>query len=223
MKKSVILFSVLILLTLNITAFGQDEEEEDYGRDVLEINLFGGVDGPTGDMLEWSDSLGAKTGYNFGLDVGYFVTESLVAGFGFRYAGYGIDANDEDVLAGDLKHRAYTPSLYAKYYLMPASNISPYFKADAGLTFLKFTTWVANENGDRYRQLSYNPAFSFSLGGGAFLYTSDYGGFFVEGNYHYVGSSDVEADYEGGTYVFGDNLSTWDVHAGIRILVGSGD
>ncbi|UCE25455.1 MAG: hypothetical protein JSU74_05255 [Candidatus Zixiibacteriota bacterium] len=221
MKNSLILLSVLILLTLNVSALAQDDEE-DYERDVLEINFFGGLDAPTGEMLDWKDTLGAKAGFNFGLDLGYFVKEQLVAGFGFRFGQYSIDAADADLAAAELKHRLYNPHLYVKYYLMPYSDISPYLKANAGLTFLKFTTWVSNENGDRYRQLSYDPAYSFGIGGGIFLFTADYGGLFVEGNYHHVSGSSVEAEYEGGTYSFDEDISAWDFHLGLRILVSSG-
>lgn len=222
MKKSVILLAALLLLAFNSVALAQDDAE-DYERDVLEITLFGGLDSPTGDMLEWKDSLGAKVGYDLGFDFGYFLTESVVGGFGLRYSEYSIDASDNDELAADLKHRSYNPNLYLKYYLMPMSNLSPYLKANVGLTFLKFTTWVQNDNGDRYRQIAYNPALSFGIGGGVFLYTADYGGFFVEGNYYIIKSGSVEADYEGDTYVFGDDLAAFDIRGGVRILIGSGE
>jgi hypothetical protein len=222
MKKSLILLCGLVFLMSTCVALAQDEEEE-YAHDALEIDFFGGVDGPTGDMLDWQDSLGAKTGFDFGFDVGYFLKEALVAGVGFRYSQYSIDAAEEDLVAATLKHRSYNPNLYLKYLLFPVSDFSPYVKVGAGLTFLKFTTWVENPNGDRYRQIAYDPALSWSVGAGGFMYTADYGGFFVEGNYHYVSAGDVEAEYEGNTYVFGDNLALWDIRAGVRILVGSGD
>ena len=221
MKKSVILFSAL-LLVFNCVVLAQDDTEE-YERDVLEITLFGGVDSPTGKMLEWHDSLGAKVGYDFGFDIGYFVTEPLIAGIGFRFSEYGIDATEEDSAAEKLKHRSYNPNLYLKYYLRPTSNWSPYVKANVGMTFLKFTTLVHNDYGDRYRQIAYDPALSFGIGGGLFLYTADYGGFFVEGNYHVISSDGVEAEYEGSTYEFGDNLAAFDIRAGVRILIGPGD
>ncbi|UCG62014.1 MAG: hypothetical protein JSV52_01615 [Candidatus Zixiibacteriota bacterium] len=225
MKKSLILLSALLLLVLNLTAVAQEdiEEIEEVERDVLEIVLFGGVDSPVGKMLEWKDTLGAKVGYDFGFDLGYFITESLVGGLGFRFSEYSIDASEDDNAAGNLKHRSYSPNLYLKYYLLPVSNFSPYAKANVGLTFLKFTTWVENENGDRYRQISYDPATTFGFGGGFFLYTANYGGFFVESNYYLINSKNIEAVYEGDTYLFGDNVSAWDVRGGIRILIGSGE
>jgi len=223
MKRSLVLLSLFALLIFTSVAVAQEEEEEVFERDVLEINFFGGVDGPTGDLLDWKDTLGAKTGYNFGLDLGYFITEKIVSGVGFRFSQYSIAGQEHDLAVVDLAHRAYNPAVYLKYYLFPVSNFSPYVKVDGGLSFLKFTTWVTNPNGDRYRQLSYDPAFSFSIGAGGFLYTADYGGFFVEANYHRVLSSDVEADYEGGTYLFGDDISTWDIHGGLRVLIGSGE
>ncbi|UCD63369.1 MAG: outer membrane beta-barrel protein [Candidatus Zixiibacteriota bacterium] len=222
MKKSLILLSALLILLLNSVALAQDEEEE-WEKDVLELNFYGGIDMPTGVMLEWQDTLGAETGYNFGIDIGYFVSIPFVTGFGFRFSEYEVHNRETDLAAEGLKHRVYNPCLYAKYFLMPTANLTPYVKASAGLTFLKFTTWVTNPNGDRYRQISYDPAFSFGLGGGLFYYTSDYGGFFAEGNYHYVNSASVEAEYEGGAYLFGEDLSSWEIHAGIRILVGSGE
>ena len=92
-----------------------------------------------------------------------------------------------------------------------------------GLTFLKFTTWVENDNGDRYRQISYDPATTYGFGGGFFLYTANYGGFFVESNYYMINSKNAEAEYEGDTYFFGENVSAWDIRGGIRILIGSGE
>ncbi len=225
MKKSLILLSALLLLVFNVAALAQDdtEEVEEYESDVLEITLFGGIDSPVGNMLDWKDTLGAKVGYDFGVDVGYFINDAMVGGLGFRFSEYSIHASENDAFAGNLKHRSYNPYLYFKYYPFPTSTLlSPYLKANAGFTFLKFTTWVENENGDRYRQISYDPAFTFGFGGGVFIYTSDFGGFFVESSYYLINSDGVEAEYEGDTYLFGEDVSAWDVRGGIRILIGAG-
>jgi opacity protein-like surface antigen len=236
MKKSLILLSVIFVLVFNLAAVAQDEE--DYEHDVAEFVVYGGVDVPFGDILEWSGpssdaiddiapttatELGAKVGYNMGFDLGYFFAEPLVVGLGFRFSEYSIDSDENDTVADGLKHRLYNPNIFAKYYPMPTSDFSPYLKANVGLTFLKFTTWVSNENGDRYRQLAYDPAFSYGIGGGLFLYTADYGGFFVEGNYNYVASNTAETEYEGNLYTFDENLSSWEIRGGIRILIGSGE
>lgn len=220
MKKSVFLIAIAVLLSLNLSVLAQDEEIE---KDFMEINMFGGLNVPSSGISDWNDSLGAKTGYGMGFDIGYFVTIKFVAGIKFNYSEYGIDNSPTDSAATDLTHRLYSPGIYAKYYFMPESNWQPYVKGHIGIDYPKFTTFVTNPAGDRYRQLSYDPALAYGIGVGLFRYTSDFGGFFVEANYHYAKAQDVEADYEGNIYTFGENISTLDIHAGVRIMIGSGD
>ena len=218
MKKSVIVLTALLLLALNFSAFAQEEETE---RDVLEVNFYGGLGIPMGDMKDWHDSLGAKTGYEFGVEMGYFVTPKLITGIGFTYSQFGIDNSPTDLAADGLKHRLYNPNVYVKYNFEGESNWVPYVKGHVGADFAKFTTFVTNPNGDRYRQISYDPALSFGFGAGVFYYTADYGGLYLEANYNYISSSEVECEYEGNTYVFGSDMSTLEIRAGIRILIGN--
>lgn len=217
MRRAVTLIFLVALLTFafNLSASAQDGEE--FEKDVLEVNFFGGLGIPTGEITDWSGSLGAKSGFDAGIDIGYFATAQLVVGFNFTFSQFSIDAQDE---ASGLKHRLYNPNLYVKYYLDLESDWSPYAKAHVGVENPKFTTFVTNPVHDRYRQVSYDPAVAFGLGAGLFYYTSDYSGLFLEVNYHYAATSDAEAAYEGNTYTFDDNLSAIDIHAGIRILIG---
>lgn len=215
MKKSFIILSALLLIVLNFSAWAQEE----VARDVLELNFYGGLGIPTGDFSNWHDSLGGKTGYIVGIDVGYFVTPQLVAGINFKYSQYSIDNSPTDKAADGLNHRLYNPNLYLKYYFPSQSNWSPYIKAHVGIENPKFTTFVINPNGNRYRQESYDPAFAIGGGAGLFYYTSDYSGIFLETNYHYASTSDVTADYLGRTYKFDGNISVVDIHAGVRILI----
>ncbi len=210
--------AVFLVVALSGSVFAQDDE--DYERDVLEATFYGGLGLPGGDITDWNDTLGAKTGYELGFELGYFATESIVVGINFYFSEFAIDAND---VASDMKHRLYNPNLYLKYYFPMESNFSPYVKGHVGLENVKFATFVSNENGDRYRQLSYDPALAFGFGAGLFYYTSDYSGLFLEANYHIASTSDVEANYEGNTYVFGSDVATFDIHAGIRVLIGSGE
>ncbi len=221
MKKLVIVTSALLLVfsAFGTSALAQDEAVE---KDVAEINFIGGLSLPTGDSKNFGDSLGAKTGYQIGIDIGYFATLNLVTGFNFTFSQYGIDNSPTDTRAEGLKHRVYSPNAYVKYYLNTQANLQPYVRGSVGIAFPKFTTFVTNPNGDRYRQISYDPAFCYGVGAGAFYYTADYGGLFLEADYMRASTKNVKADYEGNSYKFGSDLSFFDVRAGIRIVIGSG-
>lgn len=216
MKKLLLLLTLSLLVLLNATAFAQDEE-----RDVLELNFWGGMGMPTGDIKDFGDSLGAKSRYSLGAEIGYYFTPDIVVGFGAAYYDFNIDNSPTDTKAEGLHHRLYSPSIYVKYIIPTESNFSPYVKAHVGLDYAKFTTFVTNLNGDRYRQLSYDPSFSYGIGGGLFYFTNDYSGLFFEADYHMASTSDAEHSYEGDIYVFGSNTAILDLRLGIRVLFGS--
>ena len=193
------------------------QEEELIVKDVLEANFFGGAGIPNGDIKNFSDTAGASSGYSMGLDAGFFITYSWVAGLSFTYTQFAVD---EAAFAGGLHHKLYSPNLYLKYYFTSESDWIPYVKAHAGIDFPKFATFVTNTSGNRYREISYDPVLAFGGGVGLFVYTSDFSGLFFEVNYHRALSSDSKATYQDVEYTFGNDLATIDVHAGIRILIG---
>jgi len=230
MLAALLLFSVCV----NVHVLAQDEDEEEV-KDFLEAALFFGGSLPVGGLSDWTVTnelgtykLGTEMGFNFGFEVGYFLTTSMVLGVNITASQYTIDAevpNENDLpLIESRHHRIYSPSAYMKYYFSGESSLVPYIKGHAGLDIVKFTTRVFDSNvgGDEYRELSYDPGFAFGVGAGIFYYTHDYGGIFLEANYHYGLTSDVESDYGSrGPYVFGEAATTLDIHAGIMVFFGS--
>ncbi len=215
MKKMVL---VTILAVLLVSAPAGAQEQEGYVKDLMEINFFGGGGIPSGKIKEFNDSVGAKTGYNFGFDAGFLITESWVAGLNFTYTGFKVDAGKN---VQGLHHKLYSPNLYVKYYLGSKSDFLPYLKAQGGIAFPKFTTLAANSGGQqRYRELSYDAVFSYGVGAGLFIFTTDFSGLFVEGNYYAASSHNAKVNYQGTDYYFGTDLDMIDIHAGIRILIG---
>ncbi len=215
MKKTLALTLLMLLVIFNLSAVAQDDDDE-IEKDKAELTFFGGFGIPSGDLSNWGDSLNPSSGNNIGLEGGFFFTTNITAGFNFTYTSFGIDSNDE--LVKNLTHRLYSPSLYVKYYLPTESNFVPYLKGVVGLDFARFTTSVPNVNGSRYRQVSYDPALAYGIGIGAFYYTADYSGFFVEANYRISKTEDVKyLDVA----TFGVNATTIDIHAGFRVLIGS--
>lgn len=211
MKKLGILLAALLLLSA-LTVSAQEEEEE---YDILEMNFSVGAGIPGSGISDWMDTLGAKTGWSMGMDIGYFLKPNIVLGFNFTYYQFGIDHDSTD----DLNHRFYSPSAYLKYYFEGESNFVPYLKLHAGVENPKFATWVEASGINRYREKSYDPAFAFGVGAGAFYYTSDYSGIFLEVNYHQAMTKNTTATYGGNTYDFGENAGLIDIHAGVRILI----
>jgi outer membrane protein W len=218
MKKMTMLLMAVILILFNQLAMAQDEDEE---RDILEVNFYGGIAIPYSNMSDWNDSLGAKTGWDIGIDIGYFVAPTFVVGFDFVYTQFGIDGWSDTT---DHRHRLYSPSIYAKYYFDLESDFEPYVKGQVGVENAKFFTTVDHPTaGGRFRELSYDPVLSAGFGVGLFYYTADYSGLFIEANYRWGNTQDVTATYLKQDYIFGESTELIDLRVGVRLLVGSGE
>jgi hypothetical protein len=217
MKRGSILVSVLILLAVNLTVLAQDEE-----RDIVEMSSFGGLGIPSSGLTDWKTGgyeRAAKTGFDLGMEFGYFLRPNLVVGLNFIYTQFTIDTVDTK---SSHNHRLYNPNLYVKFLFEGESNWTPYVKGHVGLENPKFSTFVENPKGNRFKEISYDPAVALGLGVGLIYYTAYYSGVFIEANYHQALSKNAEATYLDKPYEFGENLSTFDIHFGIRILFSSG-
>jgi hypothetical protein len=218
MKWIATVMALALVVMLSQPAAAQDDYEF---VDILEINFYGGLGIPVGGIADYQDSLGAKIGPSVGIDIGYFLKPNVVLGFSFMYTQMGHD--DIAILEDQgLHHKLYNPNVYLKYYFQGESSLEPYLKAHFGIDHPKFTTFALHQDGDRYRELSFGGSWALGFGGGLFYFTSDWGGLFIEGNYHYVFSEDNTEDYGLEEITFGENVSTIDLHAGIRILFGEG-
>jgi hypothetical protein len=230
MKMFSWLLAAFLLLTLSTGAMAQDDEDE-YVKDFAEAAIYGGLALPMGGISDWTatnpltgvEDLGTKTGLSFGLDVGHFLTYNMVVGLNFTYTRFGIDSDSAAVAT--LHHILYSPAAYFKYYFVGESNWMPYIKFHAGIDVPQFTTRIGGvdvvSGEGRYRELSYSPAFAFGFGGGLFYYTHDYGGLYLEANYHMGLAKDSDKSYATSSFVFGENIGVLDLHAGIKVFFGS--
>ena len=225
MKKLSALLMLISLLVLLEPAAAQDDYE-DVIKDYLEVVGSFGVNIPSGALSDWESpagiKVGAKTGFGFGGDIGYFLTTNMVLGIHFTYVQYSIDS---EVDLPGLNHRFYNPSLYFKYYFFGESNWAPFLKAEIGVDNPKFTTQVQEDGTGRfkYRELSYDPVLSFGGSAGLFRYTSDYSGVFVEANVHYGLSDKSEGTYQSSTYEFGEKSLLIQLQGGIKVFFGPGE
>jgi hypothetical protein len=234
MKKFSWLLVAFLMLALTSSAIAQDDEEDyeyEYVKDFMEAAIYGGLAVPTGGLADWTathpatgtEELGTKTGVSFGVDVGHFLTMNLVVGLNLTYSHFGIESDTAAVQT--LNHRLISPAAYLKYYFIGESNLMPYVKLHAGIDIPKYTTRIGGidvaSGPGRYRELSYSPAFAFGFGGGLFYYTHDYGGLYLEANYHMGLTEESEKEYSTSKFVFGENVSVLDVHAGITVFFGS--
>jgi len=215
--STVLGFFLLVALVLPVQA--QDDYYEE-ARDLLEVTGYGGLLVPGGGLKDWNDSLGMKTAWQVGLEVGYFLTPELVLGFGFTYAQSSIDS------PGDINtqnHRFYNPTAYLKYYFWGESDLAPYVKGMLGLYNPKFSTPVTDADGTnlRFRELSYDPAISIGGSAGLFYYTSDYSGVFIEAAYQYGFTEDAKKKFQSIDYKFGEASAFFDLRAGIRVFFGT--
>ena len=218
MKLLSSVLGLILIVGLALSAQAQDEILEE--RDLLEVSLYGGAFIPSGGVTEFSDSLGAKSGWQIGVDVGYFLKPEWVIGINLCYSEMGIDTNDPN---NTQHHRLYNPMAYLTYYFWGEGNLVPYLKGKAGLYNPKFSTAVTNGDGTnlRYRELSYGPAVAIGAAAGVFYYTSDYSGLFVEAGYQTAFTKDVTNESGGIVYTFGETTSIIDIHAGVKLFFGS--
>lgn len=218
MKLLSSVLGLFLVVGLTLAANAQDDVTEE--QDVLEVSLYGGGFIPSGGVTEFGDSLGAKAGWQVGLDVGYFLQPEWVIGINLVYSQLGIDASDPN---NTQHHRLYNPMIYVTRYFWGEGNLVPYVKGKAGLYNAKFSTAVTNGDGTnlRYRELSYGPAVAIGGAVGVFYYTSDYSGLFAEAGYQTAFTKNVSKDFGGIEYTFGETTSIIDLHAGIRVFFGS--
>lgn len=234
MKMFSSLLVLLLLVALNSGVMAQDDEESE--KDFMELGLYGGGSLPLGGISDWSitnkhgtevlgtEKLGTKTGFNFGLDLGHFLTSNLVVGLNLTFSQFTIET--DSVAVTPMNHRYISPSAYVKYYFSGESNLMPFIKAHAGVGVAKYATRVWDRNLDNsggweYREVSYRPAFAFGLGGGLFYYTHDFGGLYLEADYTTALTKNVTTNYEGNDYVFGETFSLFDIRAGVKVFFGS--
>ncbi|MBU8934456.1 MAG: outer membrane beta-barrel protein [candidate division Zixibacteria bacterium] len=227
MNRISILVTVLLVLTLSCVALAQEDEET---GDILEITLSGGMAIPMSGLADWQTGFDLEdqpeivdrapnNGWDIGIDVGYFINPKLIVGLNFTYTAFGIDT-DVDL---DHRHRLFSPALYGKYYFEGETNLVPYVKASVGLENAKFSTFVENPGGRRFREISYDPTLFYAAALGLFYYTADYSGVFIEADYKMASAESTESVYLDDTYLFGENIAVLQINFGVRLLVGSGD
>jgi len=219
MKKSRVLIALAVILALAVNVCAQDEEEEEEGRwRNFEVMMFGGFGLPMGEFSDYNDSLGAKTGLNFGMSGGYFLNDRICLGGYFHYTQFGLE-EPEGLDLSDMHYKMYNAGLYLKYAFTGESNFEPYIKLSAGANFAKFATWVGPEL-KRMREVSYDPGLSSALSAGFVYYTSEWGGLSLEASYHFDPLQANEGDYFGQTFAIFEDLNYLRINAGVTVFFG---
>ncbi|MFZ1683160.1 MAG: outer membrane beta-barrel protein [Candidatus Zixiibacteriota bacterium] len=214
MKKLVMVGLALALLSLPVVASADDSSE----KDVLEVGLGGGFSVPAGGATNWNDSLGAKSGWALGGEIGYFLNANLTLGFSAKYSQFG---RKETAIDPKQHHRVYNPALFLKYHFWGNSSFVPYVSGNFGLMFPKFSRIVVDNGASKYRELGYRPGLAAGVGAGVFYYTTDYSGLFIEADYTMGFTKKVTKAYQDQKYSFGKNISVMNVRAGIEVFFGS--
>lgn len=216
MKRTFWILVIASLVAWPLGLMAQDAAEEE--RDLLELNLYGGLAIPAGGAKDFGDTLGAKTGLGGGFDFGVFIKQNVTLGLGFNYTSFDID-NDNPVVTQ--KHQLFSPNAFVRYYFQNIGDLVPFVHGRVGLDFPKFSTEVVDNGTRKFRELSYRPSLAAGIGAGVFLYTSDYSGFYLEADYRQTFADSADKEFKGTNYVFGENYGLIDIRAGIHILFGS--
>ncbi len=215
-------FRVLTILALTIflagNAMAQDDEAEPKWRN-FEVTLTGGFSLPTGDFKDWNDSLGAKTGHNFGGAGGYYFTNRLCLGAYFEYDQYALQAPNDEIDVSSMHYKLYKFGGYIKYALAGESYWEPFGRLRVGATFAKFPTWIGVEN-LRLREVSYDPEISVGLDLGLLYYTSDFGGVFIQASYNYERLENTVGTSFNRDYALPHNVNYIAIDAGVTVFFG---
>ena len=217
MRKLTAIVAIMALCALPNLVWAADAGSTEE-KDIIEVNFFGGLSQPMSAVKNWQDSIGAKTGFNYGFHVGYFATSNFVVGAAFTFSQYGIDSQAAGL--STQHHRLYSPAMYLKYNFVGTSNFIPFIEGNMGADFVKFATIVNDEQKSKYRELGYKPAFAMGLSAGLFYYTSDYSGFFIQAGYHHGFTKDAWKEYQGTRYVFGKAIDQITISVGLQAVFG---
>jgi len=215
-------FRVLMILAL-ATAFAAgamaQDDEEDFKWRNFEVTLTGGLSLPMGDLKDWNDSLGAKTGHNFGGSGGYYFNNRLCVGGYFEYSQFSLEEPNSNIDVSEMHYKMYKVGGYVKYALGGESYWEPFARLRAGANFAKFATWIG-DNTLRLREVSYDPEVSVGLDLGLLYYTSDYGGVFVQVSYNYERLENTVGESFNEDYVLPYNANYITLNAGVTVFFG---
>ncbi|PKK82874.1 MAG: hypothetical protein CVT49_11220 [candidate division Zixibacteria bacterium HGW-Zixibacteria-1] len=209
MKSFRLLLTLIVLSVIALSAYAQDDGK---WRN-FEVGLHCGLAIPSGDLSDWNDSLGAKTGLSVSLSGGYYFTNNICAGIYFDFNSFGMEGN------WGLNYRLYNTGVYAKYALAGESNFEPYVKLTGGITWPKFPTWITVDR-NVLREQSYDPALGFGGYLGIIWYTAEFGGLYLEAGYQNIMSKDTEADWHGQIYKMPGNISYLQIRSGVTVFFG---
>jgi len=212
-RKGIILTSAFIFaLSISLHAQTDSMSQSEEGWRKYEVSVNGGLSLPSGALKTWNDSLGAKTGLNFGANGGYFFNDKICLGGYFTYTQFPMKLYK-------LHYKLYSVGAYAKYAFTGHTHFEPYIKIRAGADFAKLATWIG-PNAARLRELSYGAGLNLAAYIGSLYYTSDFGGIFLEAGYNFARLKNNSVENGGVKYKLQDNINYIDVKAGINVFFG---
>lgn len=184
----------------------------------FEVSIGGGPSIPTSDFSSFhADTLGAKSGYQFGVSVGHFVTDLLSLGVGFNYSESKVvsGATPENLL----HYRLYSGGVYAKYHFGYSKKVTPYVRLQANVSAPDFTTPLTTP-GLSYRENSYDLSLGVVASLGARISTFEWGGIFVEAGYRYISTAGKGTSFKQIDYVIPADVSQIEISAGFSFDIG---
>lgn len=215
-------FRVLLILGLVVlfagSLYAQDEEESEKWRN-FEVAIRAGLDFPMSDLKDWNDSMGAKTGMNYGLSGGYYITNRICFGAYFNYSSFGLEEPNSLIDVSQMHYKMYKFGGYLKYAFTGESYWEPFVKLRLGANFAKFATWIGQDR-NQLREVSYDPEVSGGLDVGLLYYTSDFGGLYLQASYNYERLENTVGDSFDVEYSLPYNASYFSINTGITVFFG---
>ncbi len=219
MRKFRVLLTIALVVLFAGASFAQDDEGGEKWRN-FEVTINAGFDFPMGDLKDWYDTLGAKTGINFGGAGGYYFTNRICVGAYFDYVQFGIEEPVSGLAVSEFHYKMYKLGGYIKYALAGESYWEPFARLRLGANFAKFTTWIG-DTGTRLREVSYDPELSGGLDLGVMYYTSEFGGIYLQASYNYERLENTVGNSFGQEFALPYNANYFAISTGVTVFFGS--
>jgi opacity protein-like surface antigen len=205
MKK----YAMLFLIGLLLTSFSSVSAQGLKGK--FAFRGIGGLALPVGDLADENHGA-AKTGFSFGGEFEYYVSDFFALGGNFHYPIFGVKTDDlEEAVEYELyletgewynvdidgKEKVPSFGVFGKYLFAPYAQVSPYAKFGTGLGKFKIPLDLDIAGvGSVDFDASFDSKFYISVGSGIQYRISPNAAFTLEANYTHVFTDDAEGEIE---------------------------
>lgn len=216
-KRRTAILIAAVACTLAVTLAPAQSKAEIHEDALFEFSLGAGLSFASGDLSDFynnSDTLGADGGFNLHASAGLFVSDLMTVGLALDFNQFGLQHDTTN-----FHHRFYSVNGYLKYHFGYEAKATPYIRLQAGLVFPNMATPLGTA-GRGLRELSYDPALTFSAALGTRVSTSEWGGLYLELAYRMMKVKDKSESFDRIEYMLPSDAPMIQLTAGFSFDIG---